>query len=173
LDYDKLFDFGVDSKYINTVIEIPKGSSLKIEFDRDKKAFVLDRVEPGIFEKPENYGFIPGTTDEDNDPLDTLLITEEPITTGIVVRARVVAVLNFVDDGENDYKIICVPEDDRHSGKNINNLEDLSEQWKQQIEYHFNHYKDLKKPGTTVVKSWGDSDAAWQIIRDCVKRNNA
>lgn len=170
MDYDKLFAYGVDSQYINTVVEIPKDSSLKIEFDRKTKTFVLDRVEPAIFKKPVNYGFIPGTTDEDKDPLDTLIITDEAIPTGVVVKARVVALLDFVDDGENDYKIICVPEDDRHSGKHINNLGDLTEQWKQQIEYHFNHYKDLKKVGTTNVKSWGDSDAAWEIIKECVKR---
>ncbi len=173
MDYEKLFDFGVDSEYINTVVEIPKDSSLKIEFERDKKAFVLDRVEPAIFKKPANYGFIPGTTDEDGDPLDTLLITDEPISTGIVVKARVVAVLDFVDDDENDYKIICIPEDDRHSGKHIKSLSDLTEQWKQQVEFHFNHYKDLKKPGTTIVKSWGDVSEAWKIIRECVERDNS
>jgi inorganic pyrophosphatase len=170
LDFDKLFKFGEDSKYVNTVVEIPKDSSLKIEFDRQSKAFVLDRVEPAIFKKPVNYGFIPSTTDEDGDPLDTLIITDEPISTGIVVKARVVAVLNFIDDGENDYKIICTPVDDRHSTKHINALSDLTDQWKQQIEFHFNHYKDLKKPGTTIVDSWGDSDAAWKVIHDCVKR---
>lgn len=170
MDFDKLFGFGEDSKYIYTVVEIPKNSSHKIEFDRDKKAFILDRVEPSIFRKPVNYGFIPATTDKDNDPLDTLIISDEPISTGIVVTARVVAVLDFVDAGEDDYKIICVPEDDRHSGEHINDLNDLTEQWKQQIEYHFNHYKDLKHVGTTNVRAWGDSAAAWKIIRDCVKR---
>ncbi len=170
MDFDKLFNFGEDSKYINSVVEIPKDSSLKIEFDREKKVFLLDRVEPAIFKKPVNYGFIPGTTDEDGDPLDTLIITDEPLATGIVVKARVVAVLNFVDDGENDYKIVCVPEDDRNSTQHITSLSDLTDQWKKQIEFHFNHYKDLKKPGTTVVNSWGDENEAWQVIEDCVKR---
>ena len=169
MDFDKLFKYGEDNQYVNTVVEIPKNSSHKIEFDRKTKAFLLDRVEPSIFKKPVNYGFIPGTTDEDGDALDTLIISDEPISTGIVVKARVVAVLNFVDDNENDYKIVCVPEDDRHSTKHINSLDDLTEQWKQQIEYHFNHYKDLKKPGTTLVNSWGDSKDAWKVIRDCVQ----
>jgi inorganic pyrophosphatase len=166
-DYDELFDAGVEGEYINTVIEIPKGSMNKVEYDREKKVFVLDRVEPGIFAKPVNYGFIPCTTDEDGDALDTLLITDEPITTGVVVKARVVAVLNFVDGGEKDYKIICVPEDDRHSGSVVADLADLSTSWKNQIEHHFNHYKDLKKPGTTVVEGWGDAAAAWKVIADC------
>lgn len=166
-DYDELFEAGVDNEYINTVIEIPKGSMLKIEYDRKHKVFVLDRVEPGIFAKPVSYGFIPRTTDEDGDALDTLLITEEGVPTGVVVKAKVIGVLNFVDGGEKDSKIICVPEDDRHAGNTITSLEDLSDGLKKQIEHHFNHYKDLKKPGTTVVEGWGDAAEAWKVIADC------
>jgi len=169
-DYDALFDLGVDGEYINTVIEIPMGSSLKVEYDREHHVFVLDRVEPAIFAKPANYGFIPQTTDEDGDALDTLLITQEPVPCGVVVKARVVAVLNFIDDGEKDYKIICVPEDDRNTGSVINGMVDLNDAWKNQVEHHFNHYKDLKKPGTTNVEGWGDANAAWTIIKECAER---
>lgn len=170
MDYDEAFDYGTAGEFINTISEIPKGSSLKIEYDRTKKALVLDRVEPAIFAKPVNYGFIPRTTDEDGDPLDTLIITDEPIPTGVAVKARVVAVLDFEDGGENDHKIICVPGDDRHKGDNLHSLSDLSDAWKKQIEFHFNHYKDLKKPGTTIVKGWGDQEEAWKIISECVER---
>jgi len=165
-DFDALFAAN-DGELITTVVEIPKGSMNKIEYDREHKVFVLDRVEPGIFAKPVNYGFIPQTTDEDGDALDTLIMTDEPLPTGVVVKAKVVAVLDFVDGGENDHKIVCVPEDDRHWGNPVNDLADLSAQWKQQIEHHFNHYKDLKKPGTTVVKGWGDAKAAWEVINSC------
>lgn len=169
-DYEKLYDFGETNSFIYTVCEIPKGSTHKIEFSRDKKTFELDRVEPMIFAKPVSYGFIPQTTDEDNDPLDTLIITDEPVSTGVVVKARVVGVLNFVDQGENDHKIICVPEDDRQNGDAIHGLSDLNEQFKKQIEHHFNHYKDLKRPDTTKVEGWGDVDAAWVVIGECVNR---
>jgi inorganic pyrophosphatase len=168
-DYDAIFDYGTAGEFINTIVEIPKGSMNKIEYDRDKKTMVLDRVEPAIFAKPVNYGFIPRTTDEDGDPLDTLILTDEPLPTGVAVKARVVAVLDFEDDGENDHKIVCVPEDDRHWGNDIKDLADLSEAWKKQIEHHFNHYKDLKKPGTTNVRGWGDTAEAWKIIDACVK----
>ena len=167
-DYDALFDFGVSGDFINTVVEVPKGSMNKIEYDREHKVFVLDRVEPLIFAKPVNYGFIPCTTDDDGDALDTLILTDEPLPTGVVVKARVVGVLNFVDDGENDHKVICVPVDDRHWGAPVKDLNDLSDAWKQQIEHHFNHYKDLKKPGSTKVEGWGDAAAAWKVIADCV-----
>jgi len=155
---------------INTVIEIPKGSSHKIEWDRDRAAFMLDRVESRIFAKPVNYGFIPGTLDEDGDELDTLVVTDEPLPTGVWLEAKVIGILNFEDDGEMDYKVVCVPADDRHTGDSVNSLEDLGKRWMQQIEHHFAHYKDLKKPGSTVVQGWGDIDDAKQIIKECVER---
>lgn len=155
---------------VNSVIEIPKGSMLKIEYRQDSEIFELDRVEPSIFTKPASYGFIPQTWDEDGDALDTLVITNEPLFTGIVVKCKVVAILNFSDDGEMDHKIICVPHDDRNNGNAIKDLSDLRDAWKARIEYHFNHYKDLKKPGTTKVEGWGDSKAAWDIIKECSAR---
>lgn len=155
---------------VNTVVEIPKGSTLKVEWDRKRAVFMLDRVEPNIFPKPCNYGFIPQTTDEDGDELDTLIVTEEPLPTGIWLEAKVIGVLNFVDDGEGDYKVVVVPADDRHSGGNINTVDDLGERWKQQVEYHFSHYKDLKKPGTTKVMGWGDIEAAKKIIAESIAR---
>jgi inorganic pyrophosphatase len=155
---------------INTVIEIPKGSMHKIEYDLEQEVFLLDRVEPSIFAKPVNYGFIPQTIDEDGDPLDTLFVTDEPLMTGIMSKAKVIGVLNFVDSDENDHKIICVPEDDRNTGNAINSLDDLNDGWKKKVEHHFNHYKDLKKPGSTKVEGWGNAEEAWKIIDDCNKR---
>lgn len=169
-DYDDLFDAYASDDCVNTVVEISKGSMHKIEYDREHKVFVLDRVEPGIFAKPVNYGFIPKTTDEDGDALDTLVVTEEPLPTGVVLKARIVGVMNFVDGGENDHKIICVPEDDRHTNDAIKTIEDLGEGLKRQIEHHFNHYKDLKKPGSTEVKGFGDVAEAKKVIDECITR---
>lgn len=169
-DFNKLFDFGVNGDYINTVIEIPEGSILKIEYRKKTATFEVDRVEPNIFPKPANYGFIPQTLDEDGDELDTLVVCDEPIPTCVHLKARVIGVLNFSDDGEMDHKIICVPVDDRNTGDRIKSLDDLGERWKQKVEFHFNHYKDLKKPGTTKVEGWGDVSAAWKIIEECSQR---
>jgi inorganic pyrophosphatase len=130
----------------------------------------LDRVEPKLFAKPTNYGFIPQTLDEDGDELDVLLITDDPLPTGIVVEATVLGVMKFVDDGEVDDKIIAVPSDDRHTGNAIKKLEDLPAQLIRQIEFHFNHYKDLKKPGSTVVDGFGGVDEAKQIIAKAIDR---
>lgn len=170
-DYNTLYTPGdLAAGTITTVVEIPKGSILKIEYNREKATFELDRVEPEIFAKPSNYGFIPGTIDEDGDELDTLLVTPEPVPTGVVVTARILGVLNFEDDGENDHKIICVPTDDRDSGNRLQTLEDLGEQWKAKIEYHFNTYKDLKKRGTTKVLGYGSPAEAIKVIEECVAR---
>ncbi len=143
---------------------------LKIEWDRKRAAFVLDRVEPSIYAKPVNYGFIPQTLDEDGDELDTLVVTDEPLPTGIWLEAVIVGVLIFEDDGEMDYKIVVVPADDRNTGDSIHSLEDLGERWQQQIVEHFSHYKDLKKPGTTKVQGWGDIEAAKKIVAESIKR---
>ena len=170
-DYNKILDAGdVGSGIINAVIEIPKWSTLKIEWNHKLAVFQLDRVEPSIFAKPVNYGFIPQTLDEDGDELDVLVITNDPIPTGVYLKAKIVGVLNFEDDGEMDHKVICVPEDDRNTGDQIEDINCLHEQWKMKIEHHFNHYKDLKKPGTTKVIGWGGIDDAKKIITECVER---
>jgi inorganic pyrophosphatase len=170
-DYNKLYSPGnLDAFEVTTVIEIPEKSILKIEYNRKNATFELDRVEPAIFAKPSNYGFIPGTIDEDGDELDTLVISPEPIPMGVVVKAKILGVLNFEDDGEKDHKVICVPTDDRDSGNRIKSLDDLGEQWKNKIEYHFNTYKDLKKKGTTKVVGYGGRDEAITVIKECILR---
>ena len=156
---------------LNTVVEIPEGSYLKIEWDRKRAAFMLDRVEPAIFAKPCNYGFIPQTLDEDGDELDTLIVLDgEPLPTGIWLEAKILGVMNFEDDGEMDHKVVVTPADDRNNGDKLQSLDDLGEGWKQRVEYHFNHYKDLKKPGTTKVLGWGNIDDAKKIIEECIER---
>ena len=172
-DFNKILTPGdVDGGIINVVNEIPACSNHKIEWNRKLAAFQLDRVEPAIFAKPTNYGFIPQTLDEDGDELDVLLVTEQPLATGIFLEARVIGVMKFVDDGEVDDKIVCVPADDRNNGNAYKTLADLPQQLIKQIEFHFNHYKDLKKAGTTKVESWGDVEEAKQVIKESIERWN-
>lgn len=170
-DFNKILDAGdVDGGIINVVVEIPAGSNHKIEWDRKNAVMKLDRVEPVIFAKPTNYGFIPQTLDEDGDELDALIVTEQPLSTGIYLEARVIGVMKFVDDGEVDDKVVVVPADDRNNGNAYKTLADLPAQLIKQIEFHFNHYKDLKKAGTTKVASWGDIDEAKAVIRESQER---
>jgi inorganic diphosphatase len=170
-DFNKVLDPGdVDGGLVNTVVEIPEGSRLKVEWDRQRAAFMLDRVEPKIFAKPCNYGFIPQTLDEDGDELDTLIICPEPLTTGVWLEARIIGVLRFEDEGEVDDKVVVVPADNRDDDR-INSLDDIPQLVKQ-LEHHFTHYKDLKKPGSTIVKGWGDVEEAKTIVKQCIDRYN-
>ena len=170
-DFNQILDAGdVDGGVINVVIEIPAGSNNKIEWNRKLGVMQLDRVEPQLFAKPTNYGFIPHTLDEDGDELDALIITDTPLPTGIFIEAKVIGVMKFVDDGEVDDKVVVVPADDRNNGNAINTLADLPPQLIKQIEFHFNHYKDLKKAGTTKVESWGDIEEAKAVIKESQKR---
>lgn len=172
-DFNKVLTPGdVDQGTVNVVVEIPKGSYQKIEWDRERAVMKLDRVEPAIFAKPTNYGFIPQTLDEDGDELDVLIITDQPLTTGIYLEAKIIGVLEFVDDNEVDDKVIVIPADDRNTGDAIQTLEDLPAGLLKQIEHHFSHYKDLKKPGSTVVKGFGDVNRAKQIVHDAIARWN-
>jgi len=172
-DFNKILTPGdIDNGLVNVVIEIPTGSSNKIEWNRDLAVFQLDRVDPTLFAKPTNYGFIPQTLDEDGDELDALVITTEPLPTGIFLEGKIIGVMKFEDDGEVDDKIVVVPADERNTGNAINTLADIPEQIIKQIEFHFNHYKDLKKAGTTIVKSWGDIEEAKAVIHESIERWN-
>lgn len=171
-DFNQVLTPGkVDEGLVNTVVEIPEGSRLKVEWDRERAVFMLDRVEPAIFAKPCNYGFIPQTLDEDGDELDTLIICPEPLATGVWLEAKVIGVMKFEDDGEVDDKVVVVPADNRDTGDTIQSLEDVPQLVKQ-LEHHFTHYKDLKKPGSTIVKGWGDAEEAKVIIKSCIERWN-
>lgn len=170
-DFNQVLEPGdYQNGIVNTVVEIPEGSFLKIEWDRKRAAFMLDRVEPAIYAKPVNYGFIPQTLDGDGDELDTLIVCDEPIPTGVWLEAKIVGIMNFEDDGDTDHKIVVVPADDRNTGDSINTLDHLGERWKQKVENHFNHYKDLKKPGTTKVEGWGDAEEAKNVIAESIER---
>ncbi len=86
------------------------------------------------------------------------------------LEAKVIGVLKFEDDGEVDDKVVVVPADNRDDDR-INSLEDIP-QLVAQLEHHFTHYKDLKKPGSTIVKGWGDVEEAKAIIKSCMERWN-
>ena len=100
-------------------------------------------------------------------------VLDHPLDRGQQLLLRGRAGEEGVVVGDAALALVVVPEDDRHWGNPVDDLGQLSEAWKKQIEHHFNHYKDLKKPGTTVVEGWGDAAAAWAIIEDCAKRFKA
>lgn len=171
--FNKILDAGrIDEGYVNVVIEIPSGSTNKIEWNRHNGLFELDRIKPQIFAKPTNYGFIPRTIDEDGDELDALVITEQPLPTGVYLEGRIVGVMKFMDKDEVDDKIIVVPKDDLGYTKEMRSLEDIPRTLRDAITHHFTHYKDFRQAGLTQVKGYGDIEEAQKVIYESIERWN-
>jgi inorganic pyrophosphatase len=157
---------------VNVIIEIQRGSRNKIEVDKKTGRLFLDRVNGTLLGYPADYGYIPKTLCDDGDPLDALVVIDEPLPHGVVVPARAVGVLYFEDDGEMDEKLICVPADDI-SKDHIQSLSDLGEAFKKNIEHFYSHYKDWKKNWQGVsaeLKGWGDAEAARKVIEDSIAK---
>ncbi|MGD2201043.1 MAG: inorganic diphosphatase [Candidatus Bathyarchaeota archaeon] len=147
-----------DEVYV--VIELTRGSRNKYEYDVRQGVFRLNRVLYTYF--PCDYGFIPQTLDDDGDPLDAVLLINEPTFTGCVALARPVANIKMVDEGALDDKIVTVSTTDPFY-KHINSLEDIPQSLMREITYFFENYKRAEGK-TTAVKSWENADEAKEII---------
>lgn len=155
---------------INSIIEINYGTLNKYEVITESGQLKLDRVGYSSLAFPYTYGAIPQTWDYDGDPLDVAIINvTEQLVPGCLAEARVIGVLKFEDGGEIDDKIIAVLSDDRRSD-HIQSIENLGDQFKKETEYFLEHYKDLKKPGQSVLKGFFDKEEAIKVIKDCAKR---
>lgn len=161
---------------INLIIEIQKGGGRnKYEYDKDTGRLTLDRVNATSLGYPADYGYVPETMCEDGDPLDALLIIDEPVVHGTVVPARPIGVLYMIDDGEGDEKLICVANDDV-SKKHINRVEDLDPNFKNRVEHFYSHVKDWKNDWKGVevkFNGWGDAQDAKKVITESVERAKA
>lgn len=160
---------------INVVIEIQRGSVNKYEVDKESGRLVLDRVNGTTLGYPADYGYVPDTLCEDGDPLDALVVIFESVPPGVVVPCRPIGVLNMVDDGEGDEKLICVPADDV-TKSHIQSVDDLGANFRPMVEHFYSHYKDWKKDwkGSPVsFNGWGDTEAAKQVISDSINRNQS
>lgn len=128
---------------INVIIEIPKGSHNKYEIDKETGLIKLDRANYSDAAYPVDYGFAPQTLWEDGDALDVLVFSTWPINTGILVAVRPVAVMEMIDGGESDYKVIAVPVEDKR-WDDVNDLADLNKHTLKEIQHFFETYKALK-----------------------------
>lgn len=167
------FSYGKDApSVVNVVIEIQKGNRNKYEVDKTTGLLFLDRVNATMLGYPADYGYVPDTLCDDGDPLDVLLIIDESVPHGVVVPARPIGVLDMVDDGEGDEKLICVADSDVTKSY-IKTLDDLGENFKKIVEHFYSHYKDWKKDwqGTPVsFNGWGDAEAARKVIEESIVR---
>ena len=152
------------------MVEIPKGSRNKYEVDHETGRIYLDRLLYTSTCYPDDYGFIEGTLGEDGDPLDALVLLEEPTFPGCVVHCRALGVLRMVDESGGDDKILCVPVADKRADWR-KDISDVSDFHLSQIQHFFKVYKDLE-PGKEVLScaDWSGKDEAEKIIVDAIER---
>lgn len=150
---------------VNVIIEIPKGSPNKYEIDKETGLIALDRANYTASPYPFDYGFVPQTLWEDNDAIDVIVLTTYPLDTGILVRVRPVAVMEMIDNGESDWKIIGVPVDDKR-WDDVHDLEDLNKHMLKEYMHFFETYKDLKtgKRATVQVPGYHSKEKAIEAL---------
>ena len=155
---------------INTIVELNSNTINKYELITETGHLKLDRVGYSSLAYPFAYGCIPRTWDEDGDPLDVEIVgVTEPLIPGSIVEARIIGVMKFDDGGEVDDKVIAVLADDKRMD-HISSYEDLGEHWLKETKYYWEHYKDLKKPGTCTVNGFYGIEEAIKVIQDCESR---
>ncbi|MFN5359219.1 MAG: inorganic diphosphatase [Bacteroidota bacterium] len=149
-------------RVVNAIIEIPQGSRCKYEIDKASGLLKLDRVIYSSFYYPINYGFIPQSYGGDKDPLDILVITTLPVQPLTLMEAKVIGVMQMVDSGEPDDKIIAVAAND--PGVNhYNNIEELPQHFFDELRHFFEEYKKLENK-SVLVEDFGDKAKALEII---------
>ncbi len=148
---------------VNVVVEVPKGSRNKYEYDKELEAIVLDRVLHSPFFYPVNYGFVPRTWYDDGDPLDAMVLARDPVVPATVVEARVIGLLRMKDEKGVDDKILAVPTGDP-AFKGYKDLTDVESAVLDEIAHFFERYKDLEKGKTSEVVGWYARDKALEAL---------
>ncbi len=163
--------FADESKLrLNAIVEINSSTINKYEIITETGTLKLDRVGYSSLAYPFAYGAIPCTWDHDNDALDIEIIgVTEPLVPGCLVEARIIGIMRFDDGGEIDDKVIAVLADDKRMD-HIISYEQLGAHWVKETQYYWEHYKDLKKPGTCRVNWFFGVEDAIQTIRECEAR---
>ena len=151
---------------INVLVEIPGGSKNKYEFDKALNAFTLDRVLFSSVQYPCDYGFVPNTLADDGDPLDGMVMMDQPTFPGCVIAARPIGMLEMIDGGDRDEKILCVPaKDPRYAG--VKSLDDVSPHRLDEIAEFFRSYKNLEKKVTEIL-GWQNVDKVAALVEECL-----
>ena len=161
---------GSNPDKINAVIEIPYGSNIKYEIDKESGAVCVDRVMYSAMFYPANYGFVPNTLADDGDPADILVLNEYPLQAGSVIPCRLIGVLVMEDESGMDEKLLAVPVskiDPRY--ENIKSLSDLPRITLDRIKNFFETYKALEPGKWVKVKDYADAKKAEEILKKAIK----
>jgi inorganic pyrophosphatase len=158
---------------IYVLVEIPLGSNIKYELDKESRMIFVDRVLFTSMVFPFNYGFVPKTLEEDGDPVDVVLLSYDSVAPGSVVRARPIGLLEMEDENGPDSKIIAVPHEkiDNRFAK-IKDINDVDDAVKERIKHFFEHYKELEKGKWVKVRNWKGREAALEAIQKAIDRYN-
>jgi len=154
-------------EFVNGIIEIPSGSRAKYEVDKESGLIKLDRVIYASMYYPLNYGFIPQTLGEDHDPLDIVVLTQVSVVPLCLIPSKVIGVMQMVDRGEADDKIIAVAEQDP-SVSHINDVKDLPDHLRAELKHFFENYKTLENK-KVVVDEFLSKDKAYKIIETSIQ----
>lgn len=147
---------------VRMIVEIPKNSANKYEYDGKLGLFRLDRSLYSSVHYPGDYGFIPGTLAEDNDPLDILTLVTEPSVTGCLIMVRPVGILNMIDSSERDQKVLAVPTRNPRY-EQIHTIDQVFPHVRREIEHFFTIYKELEGK-RTEIEGWGGPKEARKAI---------
>jgi inorganic pyrophosphatase len=153
---------------LTVLVEIPRGSQNKYEYDLERHAIRLDRVLFSSVHYPTDYGFIEDTLAEDGDHLDALVLADQPTFPGCIVRARPVAVLHMEDYNGRDEKILCACVDDPRQDE-VRDLDSVPKHLLTEIENFFEIYKTLEVDKPTTLRGWGSKAEAMQIVANAQK----
>ncbi|MDH5464438.1 MAG: inorganic diphosphatase [Thiovulaceae bacterium] len=168
MNLDKI-DFGENPDKVKAVIEIPYGSNIKYEIEKESGAVVVDRAMHSAMYYPANYGFVNKTLSQDGDPADVLVLTEYPMQAGSVVNCRLVGVLIMEDEAGIDEKLLAVPtEKVDPTYAEIQDLGDLPKHTLDKIKNFFETYKMLEPNKWVKVKEFQDKAAATKILQDAI-----
>jgi inorganic pyrophosphatase len=147
----------------DVVVEIPKGSRNKYEVDHETGRVYLDRVLFTAFSYPVDYGYFENTLGLDGDPVDALVLLEYPVFPGVGIKVRPVGVLNMSDEAGSDAKVVCVQDKDPR-WSHIQDITDVPEQTRKELEHFFARYKDLEPNKWVTIEGWGDAAEAHAIV---------
>lgn len=156
---------------VNVVVEIPLGSSTKYEYHDDVKTIVADRFLFTAFTYPFNYGFIPQTWSEDEDALDIVVLSSQPISTGVLVECRIIGMLDTEDEEGGDPKLIAVPKAKVDPVfAHIDSVDDLPEHLVNKIKHFYENYKTIEPGKWVKVKGWKSKAEAQKEVQDSIDR---